>query len=254
MMTKSEKKRVNIVIPMAGSGNSFFQAGYSFPKPLIDVDGKPMIQAVSENLKPKVPYRFIFVCKKEDYEKFSLLEIFERSVGKNFEVIQLTSPTGGAACTVLTATDYINNEEELIVANADQVVDININKFIKEARKLKADGTIMTFKATHPKWSFVRIDKNKNVLEIVEKKVISDHATVGIYYFKHGKDFVEAAVSMIEKDIKFNGSFYASLVYNEMIMGGKKIKSWSIKPHAMHSMATPEDLMRYIIYLMYNKK
>ena len=235
---------------MAGSGKPFSQAGYTFPKPLIDVNGKSMIQLVAENLKPSLPHHFIFICKKEDYNQFSLNEIFDRSVGENYSVIQLTAPTQGAACTALTSADIINTDDELIIANADQVVDIKIDDFIKDSRINNSEGTIMTFTTTHPKWSFVRMDKNKNIIEITEKKVISNIATTGIYYFKSGKTFFESAVSMIEKDIRFKNDFYVSLVYNEMIMNNHKIKNWEIEPKLMHSMATPEDLMKYMMYLM----
>lgn len=247
---KSKKKKINIVIPMAGSGKPFLQAGYTFPKPLIDVNGKSMIQLVAESLRPSVPHQFIFVCRKEHYDQFSLSEIFDRAVGKKYSVIQLTAPTQGAACSVLTAADLIDSDDDLIVANADQVVDIDIDEFINSARRSRSEGTIMTFPTTHPKWSFVRVDKNKYVIEVAEKKVISNLATVGIYYFKSGKKFLESTVSMIEKDIRFNNDFYVSLVYNEMIMNNMKIKNWNIKPNVMHSMATPEDLMKYMMYLM----
>lgn len=245
-----KNKLLTIVIPMAGSGIPFKQAGYAFPKPLIDINGKSMIELVVENLKPSVPYQFIFICKKEHYINYSLEEIFERAVGgNNFDVIQLTEPTQGAACTVLTAIDFINSDDDLIIANADQIIDVKLDDFINYSREQKSNGTIMTFKTTHPKWSFARMNNN-SIIEIAEKKVISDNATVGIYYFAKGKEFIEAAVSMIEKDIRFNNDFYVSLVYNEIILKGGKVKNWPIAPNEMHSMATPEDLMKYIMYTM----
>jgi NDP-sugar pyrophosphorylase family protein len=241
---------LNIVIPMAGGGTPFQQAGYAFPKPLIDINGKSMIEIVAENLRSTTAHRFIFICKKEHYLKYSLEEVFERAVGKNFKVVQLTEPTQGAACSVLTAVDYINNDDELIIANSDQVVDIPIDDFISFARVKKVDGAIITFRSSHPKWSFVRLDRDNSIIEVAEKKVISDKATVGIYYFRHGRSFVDAAVSMIEKDIRFNNDFYVSLVFNELILNGGKIKNWEIDPSQMHSMATPEDFMKYMMYLM----
>jgi len=137
-------KRLNIVIPMAGTGKSFAQAGYTFPKPLIDVGGKPMIQWVIENVKPNCEHRFIFICLKDHYDKYSLREIFLNSVGENFEVVQLTKPTAGAACTVLTAVDYIDSDDDLLIVNADQYVEANIDEFISWSRSSKADGAIMT--------------------------------------------------------------------------------------------------------------
>ncbi len=243
-------RSINIVIPLAGAGTPFQQAGYAFPKPLIDINGKSMIEIVAENLRPTTAHRFVFICRKDHYSKYSLEEIFERSVGKNFKEIQLTEPTQGAACSVLTAVDYINNDDELIIANSDQVVDVAIDNFIAYAREQKVDGAIMTFRSSHPKWSFARLSADDSIIEVAEKKVISDKATVGVYYFRTGKSFVDAAVNMIEKDIRYNNDFYVSLVFNELILTGGKIKSWEIDPSQMHSMATPEDFMKYMMYLM----
>lgn len=237
------KKTLNIVIPMAGAGSRFQQVGYTFPKPLIDVGGKPMIEVVINNLKPRRAHKFIFICQKEHYEKYSLNEIFNNLVGrKNYECIQLASLTQGAACTVMTAAEYINNENDLIVANSDQYIDIDFNDFINFSRHSLADGVIMTFNASHPKWSYARIDNSGNVIEVAEKKVISNHATVGVYYFKQGKKFVESAHTMIEKDIRVNNEFYVCPTYNELILKAGVVKIWEIKPEQMHGMGTPEDL------------
>jgi NDP-sugar pyrophosphorylase family protein len=241
-------KKINIVIPTAGTGTSFINAGYTFPKPLIDIKGKPMIQLIIENLRPKVNHKFILICQNEHYNKYSLNQVFNNSTKGNFECIRLFAPTQGAACTVLTAIDHIN-DEELIIANADQVIDIDINKFIKFARDSKADGVIMTFNSLHPRWSYVRTDKKGLVIEAAEKKVISNKATVGIYYFKNGSDFIKSAFSMIEKNIRFNNDFYVCPVYNEMILSGKKILSWNIPQEKMHSLGTPEDLSTYLSFL-----
>lgn len=230
---------------MSGGGTSFIQAGYTFPKPLIDVNGMPMIQLVIENLVPKSNHSFIFIPKKE-YEKYSLHQIFNNATKGNFTSIPLILPTQGALCSVLNAVDLINNDQELIIANADQVVDVDIEKYIQFSRHSKADGVIMTFKGHHPKWSYARVDKKGSVLEVAEKKVISDQATAGIYYFKKGSSFVKAAFSMIEKNIRFNNDFYVCPVFNEMILDNKQIINWEIKQSQMHGLGTPEDLNNYL--------
>lgn len=243
---KITKQNLNIVIPMSGEGTSFIQAGYTFPKPLIDINGKPMVQLTIENLTPKFQHKFIFIPKKEHYDKYSLHQIFHNIAKGNFVTLPQIAPTRGAACSVLNAVDFINNEEELIIANADQIVDVDINKFIQFARKSRADGVIMTFSSHHPRWSYARIDKKGKVLEVAEKKVISDQATVGIYYFKQGLAFVRAAFSMIEKNIRFNNDFYVCPIFNEMILDGKNIINWEIKQSQMHGLGTPEDLSKYL--------
>lgn len=248
-------KRINIIVPMAGAGKSFMQAGYMLPKPLIEVSGKSMIERVIENLSPKLPHEFIFICRKDQYERYPFAELFHATTNGYFDVMQVVNLPQGAACTVLRAIDLINNDDELIVANADQIVDRNIDEFINFARKSNADGAIITFEASHPKWSFARIGKNFDVIETAEKRVISNHATVGIYYFRKGSIFVDAVLSMIEKDIRFNNEFYVCPAFNEIILRGGKVVAWEIDSKRMHSMGTAEDLAKYLHFLelQYNK-
>lgn len=239
-------KTLNIVIPMAGKGTPFIEAGYVFPKPLIDIKGKTMIEIVVDNLRPSCPHKFIFICRKEHYEKYDLYNILKNASKNQFEVIQLNGSTEGAACTVLTAAQYIDNDNNLLVANSDQFVDYNINEFIKEARKSDKDGLIMTFNSSHPKWSYARVDKNNMVMEVAEKKVISNQATVGVYYFKKGSDFVRSAHAMIEKNIRYNNEFYVCPVFNEMIINNKKVYVKKIPLEKMHGMGTPEELNGFL--------
>src|SRR3989338_6265775 len=202
------KKILNIVIPLAGRGTPFKEAGYAFPKALIDIKGKTMIEVVAGNLKPICEHKFIFVCQREHYEKFDLYNIFKNATNNQFEVVQLHGQTEGAACTVLTAIEHINNENELVIANSDQFIETGMDDFIKEGRKGEKDGLIMTFGASHPKWSYARSDSAGRVIEVAEKKVISKHATVGVYYFRKGTDFVDAAQAIIHKNIRYNNEFY----------------------------------------------
>jgi len=239
-------KILNIVVPMAGKGTAFTNAGYTFPKPLIDVGGKTMIELVIDNLKPKCKYKFIFICLKEHYDKYDLYHILQNATDNNFEVVPLLGPTQGAACTVLTAVKYINNQQDLLIANADQVINTDINDFIKAARTGEKDGLIMTFKSSHPKWSYARTDKTGRVVEVAEKRLISDKATVGLYYFKKGEDFVNAAQSMIHKDIRYDNQFFVCPTYNELLLQDKKIYVYDIDPHAMHGLGTPEDLNLFL--------
>lgn len=245
---KSSKK-LNIVIPMAGPGKSFAQAGYTFPKPLIDIAGKPMIQWVIENIKPACDHKFIFICQKEHYDKYSLREILLNATNDNFEAVQLIGPTGGALCTVLTAVDFIDPESDLLIANSDQYIDADINNFISFSRSSGADGSIMTFNSSHPRWSYAKINSKGEVIETAEKKVISEHATAGLYYFKSGKTFIKSAFSMIEKKITLNNEYYVCPVYNEIILNGGQIKTWEIERAKMHGMGTIEDLVQFLGYI-----
>jgi dTDP-glucose pyrophosphorylase len=235
---------LNIVIPMAGKGTRFAEKGYTFPKPLIEVNGKPMIQVVIENLRPNTEHSFTFICQKEHYDKYSLHELLNL-VAPNCNIVKLEKFTEGAACTMLLAKEYMNNDDELLIANSDQFVEMKIDEFLKDARDANADGSILTFHATHPKWSFAKVNENGRVIEVAEKKPISNNATVGIYYYKKGRDFVQGAEDMIRKDIRMNNEFYVCPVYNEMLLKDRDIKIFEISPDEMHGMGTPEDLVEF---------
>lgn len=237
---------LNIVIPMAGRGSRFKDAGYVFPKPLIDVKGKTMIEVVIKNLRPQGDYRFIFICQREHVQKYDLYNILKNATGGNFEIVQIDGITEGAACTVLCGKQYINNDDELLIANSDQYIDMDINDFLANARQGGKDGLIMTFEASHPKWSYARVNAEGVVLETAEKKVISQHATVGIYWYRHGKDFVRAAESMIKKNIRSNNEFYVCPTYNEMVLEGEKTYIYPIDASIMHGLGTPEDLEAFL--------
>lgn len=234
-------EKLNVLIPMAGAGSRFQQAGYTFPKPLIDVNGKPMIQVVVENLGLDANY--IFVVQKEHREKFHLDNMLPL-IAPNCKIVEVDHMTEGAACTALLAKDYIDNDSPLFFANSDQWVDWDPVQFMYDMQETQADGGIVTFKATHPKWSFVKVDDLGLVEEVAEKNPISDNATVGYYYWGKGSDFVKYAEQMIEKDIRVNNEFYVCPVFNQAIGDGKKIRTFLAKE--MWGLGTPEDLEHYL--------
>lgn len=238
---------LNIVIPMAGRGSRFSAAGYTLPKPLIDVDGMPMIELVTKNIMPRTEHRFIFICQEEHLRTYDLLDLL-RKVSPDCEVITIDHVTEGAACTVLLAEKFINNSDELMIANSDQFVDIDINTYLDA---LKKDGLIMTMPANDPKWSFIKYNENMEVTLVREKEVISEQATVGIYNYAQGKDFVKYAHQMIEKNIRVNNEFYVAPVYNEMINAGMKIGFYDIGEQ-MHGLGTPDDLKEFLKIRMNN--
>ena len=234
-------EKLNILIPMAGAGSRFTQAGYTFPKPLIDVQGKPMIQVVAENLNIKA--NFIYIVQKEHRQKYNL-DTLLNLVTPNCKVVEVDELTEGAACTALLAKDFINNDSPLFFANSDQFVEWDSNEFFYKMNETEADGGIVTFKSTHPKWSFAKVDNQGFVTEVAEKNPISNLATVGFYYWKHGSDFVKYAEQMIEKNIRINNEFYVCPVYNQAIKDGKEIRTFDISK--MWGLGTPEDLKYYL--------
>jgi HAD superfamily hydrolase (TIGR01509 family) len=235
--TKWTDKKLNVLIPMAGAGSRFEKAGYTFPKPLIEVNGKPMIQVVVENLN--IDANYIFIVQKSHREKYNL-DTLLNLISPNCNIIDVDGITEGAACTALLAKDLINNYNPLFFANSDQFVDWDSNEFMYKMNESNLDGGIVTFESTHPKWSFAKVDDSNLVTEVAEKNPISNNATVGFYYWKNGKDFVKYAESMIEKDIRVNNEFYVCPVFNEAISDGKKIKNYRI--NKMWGIGTPEDL------------
>jgi HAD superfamily hydrolase (TIGR01509 family) len=236
---KSDK--LNVLIPMAGAGSRFEAAGFTFPKPLIEVRGKPMIQVVVENLN--IDARYIYIVQKSHFEKYNL-DYLLKIITPNCEIVQIEGLTEGAACTTLLARDYIDSEESLIIANSDQFVEWNSGETIYSFMADGIDGGIVTFKATHPKWSYARIDENGIVEEVAEKKPISDIATVGIYFWRRGSDYVKYADTMIEKNIRTNGEFYVCPVFNQAIEDGKKFRIRNIEQ--MWGLGTPEDLSFFL--------
>ena len=238
---KWKDPKMNVLIPMAGAGTRFVEAGYSFPKPLIEVDGKPMIQLVVENIG--IDANFIYVCQKEHRARFNL-DTMMNLVSSNNTIIDIDYVTEGAACTALLAKEHIDNDNPLFFANSDQFVRWNSVEFMYTMQEKDCDGGIVTFKATHPKWSFAEIDENNIVKRVAEKNPISDNATVGFYYWKKGSDFVKYAEKMISKNIRTNNEFYVCPVFNEAIEDGKKIIAYEIDE--MWGLGTPEDLQLYL--------
>ena len=238
-----ESKTMNVLIPMAGRGSRFATQGYTFPKPLIDVKGKPMIQVVTENLNIKANYTFI--VQKEHYEKYSLQHLLNL-IAPDCNIVQVDGITEGAACTTLLAKQFIDNDEPLLMANSDQFVEWDSNETLYAFSNGECDGGILTFPSSHPKWSYAKLDDGGFVTEVAEKKPISEHATVGIYWWAKGSDYVKYAEQMIEKDIRVNNEYYVCPVFNEAIEDGKKVRIKEIDKEGMWGIGTPEDLNYFL--------
>jgi NDP-sugar pyrophosphorylase family protein len=236
-------KKINIVVPMAGAGSRFAKAGYKDPKPLIDVNGKHMIEVVVNNLRPSIPHRFIFICQKSHFEQYDLNTVFEKCCDE-FEVICIDGITEGAACTVMKAEELINNDSPLMIANSDQWCDFSIDDYLQDMENRKLDGSMLTMKANDPKWSYAKVTQDGLVTEVVEKVVVSDEATVGVYNYAKGSDFVLFAKEMIAKDWRSNGEFYVAPVYTLMAEKGAIIGVYNIGREAdgMYGLGIPSDL------------
>jgi HAD superfamily hydrolase (TIGR01509 family) len=231
---------LQIVIPMAGAGKSFKRAGYKFPKFLVDIAGKPMVQWVTENINAEAKY--IFILNKDEYEKYNMQHMLPLLVN-NLEIVTLEEETIGAPQTVMAAEKIINNRKPLAIINTDQYMDWNSNEFFYAMAADECDGGIVTFESTHPMYSFVKTGDDGFINECSEKKPISRHATAGVYYFRRGKDFVDGAKAMIRKKITTNGQYFICPVYNELIAQGMKIRKYDIDK--VWSFAIPEELQYF---------
>jgi len=234
---------LTIVVPMAGRGSRFADAGFALPKPLIAVRGVPMIELVIANLTPSCPHRFVFLCLEEHLATYDV-EARLRHVTRECAIVPVSGVTQGAACTVLLAKEYIDGSDPLMIANSDQWVAIDIDSYLESMRHDACDGLIMTMTASDPKWSFVRTAPNGCVMEVAEKRAISTEATVGIYNFARGADFVASAEDMIARDERVNGEFYVAPAYNGLIAAGKRIRIHNIgaEGRGMYGLGIPADL------------
>jgi NDP-sugar pyrophosphorylase family protein len=234
---------MKILIPMAGEGSRFVNEGYTFPKPLIDVGGKPMVQKVVENLDFDCEY--IFLVRKTHVEKYDgMVHTLERITNEKCKYVVVDGLTEGAACTALLAEEHIDCDEDLLIANSDQWIDYEAENFKSLKNLTNTDAIVFTFNAVHPKWSFVKTNSRGYITEVAEKKPISNIATCGIYWYRKGSDFVKYAKQMIEKNIRVNNEFYIAPVYNELIQDGKTLIPFYV--HSMWGLGTPEDLRYYL--------
>jgi len=234
---------IRIIVPLGGEGRSFAERGYTFPKPLIEVAGQPLIEIVVRNVAPAEPHQFVFVCRREHVQRFALGDVL-RLIAPGCHVVTMRKATAGALCSVLLGIEHLDQDAELLIANADQRVDVSIDRFLAHARAGDWDGSIMTFPNTHPRWSYVRTEGDQ-VVAVAEKQPISRSATVGLYYFRCGGDFVRAAERLLLKSASVRGEFYVAPVYNELVLMGRRVGVFPIEASQMHGLGTPEEVERY---------
>lgn len=231
---------MNILILMAGAAKDFEEKGHAYPKYLLEVQNKPIVQRIIDSLE-HVGDKITCIIRKEDQDKYFFGDTLKILCPKA-QVIEIAGNTRGAVCTALFAIDEINNDEELLILNGDQLIKADIKCAIDDFENRKLDGGIVTMKAIHPKYSSVLLDENNLVVQTSEKRPISDMASTGCSYFKKGSDFVKAAFSVIEKDVNTNGFYYISSTFNEMILEQKKIGIYEI---------SKKDYISFSNYQMY---
>jgi NDP-sugar pyrophosphorylase family protein len=241
----SSAAKVNVVIPAAGQGSRFVAAGYAKPKPFIDVLNRPMIERVISNVAPRKS-QVSMLLRREHIDAEAA--VVARLASSGHRILPVDRLTEGTACTVLLGRSVIDNDGALLIANSDQLVDFDVNDFVDDCMSRGLDGSILVFDdpARDPKWSFARLNEKQLVVEVAEKKPISNLATVGIYYFAHGSDFVRGAIDMIARNDRVNGEFYTCPIYNYLIAAGLSIGVYEVPAGAMHGLGTPADLDAFI--------
>lgn len=235
---------MNILILMAGNASDFEEKGYSYPKYLIEVQNKPIIQRTIESLET-VGDNITCIIRKEDQEKYFFGDTLKILCPKA-KIIEVAGDTKGAVCTALFAIDSINNDEELLILNGDQFIKTDIAPAIEDFRNRKLDGGIVTIDAVHPKYSSVLLDENNLVVQTSEKRPISKIASTGCCYFKKGSDFVGAGFAVIEKDVNTQGKYYISSTFNEMILNQRKIGIYEIPKKDYISFSTYQMYENYL--------
>lgn len=233
---------INILIPSMGK-SLFFKDSY-FPKPMIEIAGKTMLEHVVENYRDVPARRFIFVFSHEDSAEFHLDASARILAGAEAEILILGNRTAGALCTCLMAVGSINNDTPLWISNCDQIIDVDYNDVIGKFEGEGASAGVITFDSIHPRWSYARV-KDSEVVEVAEKRPLSKHAIAGAYYFRHGREFIEAAEKAILKDTQVNGQFYISASINEVILSGGKVSFYHIPRERYHSFYSPEKIQDY---------
>lgn len=239
---------MNLVIPI-GSASKFFPVDeYFYPKSLIEIDGKPMIQHVIENLTSDIRFKkIIVVLRSEDCVKFHLDDTLELLCPDNIilKIIKIHGNTQGALCSILLAIDEINEDENLVIANSDQIFTSGIGNKILEFKNSKFDAACITFDSVHPRWSYVKVDPNGFVVETAEKKPLSRFAIAGLYMYRSGKDFVKYGMNVIRHSANTDDVYYISSVFNEYILGDKKVRHFLVENNLFHTFYNPQKVKEY---------
>lgn len=233
---------MKILVLMAGDSKAFASDVYKFPKFLLEVDGKPLIQHLVNSFSNLKESDFIFIVKKSESHKYHIDNVIKLLL-PNSTILKVEGETKGAACSALFAVDHINSDKPLLITNGDQILDINYADFIDKSANY--DASTIIFDSVHPRWSYVKLDDKNEVIEASEKRPISNNATAGTYFYKKGKYFVDSATEMIRKDVNVNGLYYICPAFNEMILKNKAISTYKIKQSQYHQITNPQELKSY---------
>lgn len=236
---------LNVLIPIAGSSEEFIKDGHLYPKPIIEIKGKPMIEWVTEPLNTiTVPFKLIFIIKDEDASKFHLDNILKILHPKS-NIIKLKNETKGGLCSVLMAIDFINESDPVLILNSDQILNIDFQKVLNYWEQNKVEAGVVTFSSTHPRWSYILIRQDK-IIQTAEKNPISNMAIAGYYYFNNAENFFNNAFKTIINDDHVNENFYISTVLNYYILSNRKVSFWEISKNECISLYNSKLISEFL--------
>jgi dTDP-glucose pyrophosphorylase len=237
---------INVLVLMSGPSDPFKEAGFSYPKNLVEIAGKPLLQRVLGSLSSlsRIGARFFCVIREDENLQFHTGAVI-RLLMPNANIIEVKGATAGAACSALLAIEHIGQDTPLVVVNGDQIIASDVCARVVDFQSRRLDGGVIVFEDLHPRWSFVKCDNFGHVLEAAEKRPISKYATAGFYYFARGDDFVAGASAMIAKNAHVGGNFYVCPVYNELILNQKTIGVSLIQRSEYHSLTNPASVATY---------
>lgn len=232
-----------IILPMAGRGSRFRNAGIDIPKPFISVDGKPMFVHALKSIEGLHYSKIIFIVLKEHYDAFDMNKCLKEAGINNYKLVVIPEVTEGQLATVLAAAEYFNLDEDVLILSSDTYVKSPLVRDIVY-KKPHCEGIISVAKLPGSQWSFAEVDDNNEVSRVAEKERISDYASTGLYYFSNGKHLLKYASEMISKKEKTRNEYYVIPVYQKFIDDGKMV-SISIAEE-MWDMGTPDALEEYL--------
>lgn len=235
-------------MPMAGRGSRFASAGFTTPKPLIEVDGQPMfLKALSSIEAIAATKRYTVVIRKEHEERYALKTLLKQALPE-VNVVTTDEEPVGAATDALRSQVHLKPDEGVVIMDCDLWFrSTSYNKMVEDSLSGASDigGGVLTFEADNPRYSYAKYDADNIVTETAEKRVISNRAMTGAYYFATANEFVDSAKTLLARPLSENmPEYYISHLYNILIEAGKKIQAAQVDEFA--SFGTPEELAHYI--------
>ncbi|WNW13227.1 glycosyltransferase family 2 protein [Pseudomonas sp. DTU_2021_1001937_2_SI_NGA_ILE_001] len=234
---------LNIVLLSALAGESCEEHG-PYPDYLAERSGKPLIQSLIDDCAGLEPARIICTFTDTDIARLHLRNMVQQ-MHPAASVLPVHGITRGAACTVLLASEQIDNQDELLILSTSDRVEIDLEDVLGGLRGNGNDAGVVIFRSLHPRYSFVRLDADDRVVEAAEKNPISPHAIAGVYWFRHGAAFVAAAKEMIRKDARVNDSFFIAPVLNELVLQHRRIGVYRIESARYHPLKTASQLQAF---------